>query len=98
SSIQAGNEGKVASVKVDREQEAVRAYDENGRLMAHYPATVGSESRPAPTGSFEVTRVVRNPVYTYLPKYKFEGVETDKPFNIAPGPNNPGGTVWIEIN
>ena len=24
--------------------------------------------------------------------------KADKPFNIAPGPNNPVGTVWIEIN
>jgi lipoprotein-anchoring transpeptidase ErfK/SrfK len=88
----------VARIVVDKERNALSAYDKDGRLLAHYPATVGSASRPAPTGSFEVTKVVRNPVYTFNPKDKFAGVHTDQPFNIAPGPNNPVGTVWIEIN
>src|SRR5437763_9717643 len=96
--VRSGKLGQVARIKVDKERKAVRAYDKDGRLLAHYPATVGSASRPAPSGSFQVTRVVRNPVYTYLPKYGFEDVKADKPFNIAPGPNNPVGTVWIEIN
>ena len=96
--VRSGKLGQVARIKVDKERKAVRAYDKDGRLLAHYPATVGSASRPAPSGSFQVTRVVRNPVYTYLPKYGFEDVKADKPFNIAPGPNNPVGTVWIAIN
>ncbi len=41
--------------------------------------------------------VARNPTYTYNPEYKFEGVEADEPFTIAPGPNNPVGTVWIDL-
>ena len=96
--VRAGKLGKVERIEVDKEQKAVRAYDKDGQLLAHYPATVGSEARPAPTGSFKVTKVARNPLYTYEPKNQFKGVEADQPFDIAPGPNNPVGTVWIEIN
>jgi lipoprotein-anchoring transpeptidase ErfK/SrfK len=94
--VRAGRLGQVARVKV--EQHGVRAYGKDGQLLAIYPATVGSEVRPAPSGSFKVTEIVENPIYTYHPKNRIEGVEADTPFNVAPGPNNPVGVVWIEIN
>jgi lipoprotein-anchoring transpeptidase ErfK/SrfK len=96
--VRTGELEKVARIVVEKEENSLSAYGQDGRLLARYPATVGSESRPAPTGSFKVTKIVRNPVYTYNPKDNFEGVDADKPFNIAPGPNNPVGTVWIEID
>lgn len=90
--------GNVARVEVDKDSSAVRAYGEEGGLLAHFPATVGSKARPAPTGTFKITRIVKDPPYTYRPELDFEGVEADKPFDIAPGPNNPVGIVWIEID
>jgi lipoprotein-anchoring transpeptidase ErfK/SrfK len=96
--VRSGEIGKVARMIVEKDRNSLTAYDQDGRLLARYPATVGSASRPAPTGLFKVTKVVRNPVYTYNPKDKFEGVDADEPFDIAPGPNNPVGTVWIEID
>jgi lipoprotein-anchoring transpeptidase ErfK/SrfK len=42
--------------------------------------------------------VVQNPNYTYNPEYKFKGVKSDKPFTIKPGPNNPVGSVWIDLS
>ena len=66
--------------------------------MATYPATIGSEEKPAPSGTLKVERIARNPDYTYNPKYAFKGVKADKPFTIKPGPNNPVGTVWIALS
>ena len=63
--VRAGKLGKVRRIEVDKEQKAVRAYDKDGQLLAYYPATVGSETRPAPSGSFEVTKDARSPLYTY---------------------------------
>jgi lipoprotein-anchoring transpeptidase ErfK/SrfK len=45
-----------------------------------------------------VKGVAQNPIYTYNPEYKFEGVKADKPFTIKPGPNNPVGSVWIDLS
>src|SRR4051812_48966558 len=45
----------------------------------------------------EVTKIARNPTYTYNPKYDFKGVHSDKKFTIKPGPNNPVGLVWIAL-
>ncbi len=89
---------EVRRIEVDTAKKQVRAYGDDDKVVAIYPATVGSEERPAPSGTLKITRVAENPSYTYNPKYKFEGVKSDKPFTIAPGPNNPVGTVWIDLS
>jgi lipoprotein-anchoring transpeptidase ErfK/SrfK len=67
-------------------------------LIGFYPATVGSEEKPSPSGSVKVTEVSRNPTYRYNPDYHFKGVHSRKPFTIRPGPNNPVGTIWINLS
>ena len=42
----------VATIVVDKPARNVRAYDKEGRLLAFYPATIGSEEKPAPSGAF----------------------------------------------
>ena len=90
--------GGLKRIELDKGRKQLRALGENDRLLAVYPATIGSKSRPAPTGELKVTGVAKNPKYTYNPEYKFEGVKTDKPFDIKPGPNNPVGSVWIDLS
>src|SRR5207237_1051246 len=75
----------------------VRVFDGANALLAVYPASIGSEQKPAPSGHFEVASVAINPTYTYNPNFAFKGVKADEPFEIAPGPNNPVGTVWIDL-
>ena len=36
--------------------------------------------------------------YRYNPDYHFKGVHSRKPFTIRPGPNNPVGTIWINLS
>src|SRR3954471_24529589 len=89
---------KVGKIVVEKSQHALRALDKDGKLVAFSPASIGSEEKPAPSGSYKVERVAQNPTYTYNPKYKFKGVKSDKPFTIKPGPNNPVGAVWIDLS
>jgi len=88
----------VKRIEIDKAKKQARAFGDGDKLIAVYPATVGSEERPAPTGTHDVKGVAENPKYTYNPEYKFEGVKSDKPFTIAPGPNNPVGSVWIDLS
>jgi lipoprotein-anchoring transpeptidase ErfK/SrfK len=94
-----GLDGKVARIEVHKGDTSVRAFGKDGKLLAYYPATIGSEATPAPSGTFKVSRVAIEPVYTYDPKkLDFPGVDADKAFDIAPGPNNPVGMVWIDLD
>ena len=91
------SEAKVEKVVVDKSALTVRALDGNGKLISFYPASVGSEERPSPSGTRHIRSVVENPTYHYSPKLKFKGVKTQKPFDIAPGPMNPVGSTWIDL-
>jgi lipoprotein-anchoring transpeptidase ErfK/SrfK len=90
-------QAKVAKVVVDKSKRIVRALDGDGKLISFYPASVGSEERPAPSGTLPVRSAVENPTYHYTPKLNFKGVKAQKPFTIAAGPNNPVGNMWIDL-
>jgi lipoprotein-anchoring transpeptidase ErfK/SrfK len=89
---------KAARVEVDKNRQAVKLFDRSNALIGFYPATVGSKEKPSPTGTLKVISVSHNPTYGYNPDYGFKGVRSKKPFEIQPGPNNPAGTVWIELS
>ncbi|GKQ51386.1 L,D-transpeptidase family protein [Bradyrhizobium sp. Ce-3] len=88
----------VARVEVDKTRQTLSTFDAAGKLVAVYPATVGSAEKPTPSGTLKVTAVNKDPTYRYNPKYKFKGVKSSKPFTIRPGPNNPVGAVWINLS
>lgn len=93
-----GKPEKAARLEVDKERQTVKAFAKDGALLAFYPASVGSEEKPTPSGALKVTSIHANPVYRYDPKYKFKGVDSSKPFTIAGGPNNPVGSMWIGLS
>jgi len=88
----------VARVEVDKSAQTLKALGSSGELIAFFPATVGSEEKPTPSGVLKVTSIDANPYYRYNPEYKFRSVKTRRPFTIKPGPNNPVGTQWIGLS
>ena len=89
---------KADRVEVDKVRQTVKLFDRSNALIGFYPVTVGSEEKPSPSGTLKVTEISRNPTYRYNPKYHFKGVHSRRPFEIAAGPNNPVGTVWINLS
>ncbi|OAF05643.1 hypothetical protein AYJ54_01690 [Bradyrhizobium centrolobii] len=89
---------KADRVEIDKSRQTVKLFDKSNSLVGFYPATVGSEEKPSPSGTLKVTEISRNPTYRYNPDYHFKGVHSRKPFTIKPGPNNPVGTVWINLS
>jgi lipoprotein-anchoring transpeptidase ErfK/SrfK len=88
----------IGRIEVDKTRQTVRAFDPSGTLIAFFPATVGSEEKPTPSGSFKVVSADANPTYRYNPDYKFKGVKSRQAFTIKPGPNNPAGSYWIGLS
>ena len=87
----------IARVEVDKSAAEVRGYDAAGKLVAAFPATVGSTERPAPSGTWAVKAVAPNPNYTYDPSRLTFGDASKGKFTIPPGPNNPVGSTWIDL-
>jgi lipoprotein-anchoring transpeptidase ErfK/SrfK len=93
-----GWQEKVTRIFVDKKLGELQAYSRDGRLVAVYPASIGSTETPSPSGTHKVQTIALNPTYTYKPEFQFAGVTADKPFTLKPGPNSPVGTVWIDLD
>ncbi|ARM88046.1 L,D-transpeptidase domain-containing protein [Rhizobium sp. CIAT894] len=90
-------QGKVKRIEADRKAGQVLAYAGDGALLAVYPATIGSQDNPAPSGKHKVKGVAKMPVYRYDPKLNFKQGKNDRVLTIPKGPNGPVGTVWIDL-
>ena len=89
---------KIHYVIADKSQRQLRALDRNGRLVASYPATIGSASTPSPSGTHSIDRIALNPDYTYNPHKNFKQGNNNRNLRIPPGPNGPVGSVWIALS
>jgi len=87
----------VDHIEVNKAEGSVKAFAEDGRLLAYYPATIGSGDNPTPTGTVKVNGVARNPDYVYDPS-KLSYGDVNRKVVVKPGPNNPVGVVWIDLN
>lgn len=92
-------QAQVTSVEVDLAEGAVRAFDQQNQLVAYYPATIGSGDAPAPVGEHTVRGVAFDPTYRYDPaRLPTFGQRDHGVVDIAAGPNNPVGAVWIALS
>lgn len=96
--IKAEAKPAVSRVEVDKTAQTVKALGNSGELIAFFPATVGSDEKPTPSGVLKVTSIDARPHYRYNPDYKFKGVKSRQAFTINPGPNNPAGSHWIGLS
>jgi lipoprotein-anchoring transpeptidase ErfK/SrfK len=90
--------GKAAKVIVDDSDGSVTAVDAQGRVIAAYPATMGSQHDPLPVGNWQVNGVSKNPIFNYNPDLFWDAKAKDSKTKLAPGPNNPVGLVWIDLS
>jgi lipoprotein-anchoring transpeptidase ErfK/SrfK len=95
---QAALNARGVKIEVDKTRKSVRVLAADGKLVALYPASIGSDDKPAPSGTLKVVRIAHGPSYKYNPEFKFRGQKTDREVKIAAGPNNPVGSVWIALD
>jgi lipoprotein-anchoring transpeptidase ErfK/SrfK len=72
--------------------------DSTGHVLMHAPVTTGSEHDPLPIGDWKVTGVSWNPTFNYNPDLFWDANPSHSKAKIPPGPNNPVGVVWVDIN
>ncbi|HWJ75632.1 MAG TPA: L,D-transpeptidase [Kaistia sp.] len=89
---------KVYHLVADSAARQLLGYDQQWNLVVAYPATIGSTDMPSPSGIHAVKAIAIDPVYWYRPKVNFQQGKNDKALKLAPGPNNPVGSVWIGLD
>lgn len=85
------------TIEVSREG-TLRVIRAGGALEFFAPVTSGSEHDPLPTGQWRVTAVLWRPTFNYNPELFWDANPAHSKAAIKPGPNNPVGVVWMDLN
>jgi lipoprotein-anchoring transpeptidase ErfK/SrfK len=90
-------EGTIKKVTVNKTTSQVLGLDAHGHVLVSYPATIGSEELPSPSGTYKIKGIAFNPVYYYDPDKNFLQGNNKEKLKLPPGPNNPVGSVFIAL-
>lgn len=71
-----------------KDMKQVYLYNSKNKMVGSFPATVGKETTPSPSGTLKITGIARNPWYTKPGEKK----------SLPAGPNTPVGNVWIALS
>jgi lipoprotein-anchoring transpeptidase ErfK/SrfK len=77
---------------------SLRLWRDDGTLAFFAPVTSGTVHDPLPVGEWKVLSVNWMPPFNYNPDLFWDADPTHTKARIKPGPNNPVGVVWIDIN
>lgn len=94
----ARSSGDVATIEVSVGGFYLHAKDAQGRLLYHFPATLGSAYDPSEGTVSKVTGVARDPWWHLQPEILHVGDRTRPDVKIPPGPNNAVGSTWIDLS
>lgn len=89
---------EIERVVVDRSDSVLRLVAADGRVVAQFPASTGSEHDPLPIGEWTIKGVARDPTFHYNPELFWDADPSHAKATIAPGPNNPVGVAWIDLS
>lgn len=91
-------EGVKAGKILIRSDGTLSVFGTDGKFIAQYPCTSGSEHDPLPIGNWKITGVVKNPEFFYNPELFWDARPDQTKAKLPPGPNNPAGAVWIDLS
>lgn len=89
---------KAKRIVVDKSESVLKVYDENDKLVAQFPATMGSTHDPLPIGKWTIKGISYNPKFHYNSKLFWDAENKDEKALLPPGPNGPVGVVWIDLS
>jgi len=93
--------GRAAEVRIRLSEKTLQVFDQNGRLLAHFPCSIARFVEKRPLGELRVEKAAENPNYRFDPAIFPESAEArriGRPLMVQPGPNNPVGVAWIGLD
>ncbi len=90
---------KAVSIEVDKAARVLYVLDARKKPLAAFPISIGNEkSDPLPVGIMTIKNEVKNPSFTYDPVLLKNEPKNAKKMELAPGPNNPIGSIWMGLS
>jgi lipoprotein-anchoring transpeptidase ErfK/SrfK len=94
---QTGGAPAGVAIKVDTKTKILEVR-EGEKLIAAYPATVGSTHTASPIGEWKVRGITKMPRFRYDKEMLQHGQRSGNFYLLKPGPRNPVGVIWIALN
>lgn len=94
----AAAQGVVAEIVVSVAGNYLHANDAAGRLLYHFPTTLGSGYNPEEGTAYQVNSVTPDPWWNLQPRLLHVGDPNRPPVQIPPGPNSAVGNMWIDLS
>ncbi len=89
---------RAASIEIDKSERVLYVLDLDQRPVAGFPISIGNEKNdPLPIGMMAIRNEVKNPGFTYNPTLLKNAPKNAQKVDIAPGPNNPVGSIWLGL-
>ena len=90
---------KAASIQIDKTERVLYVLDIKQRPVAAFPISIGNEKDdPLPLGVMAIKNEIKNPTYTYNPALLKNAPKDAQKVDIAAGPNNPVGSMWLGLS
>ncbi len=85
-------------IEIDKSERVLFVLDKDGKPAAGFPISIGNERNdPLPLGEMTIKNAVDMPSFTYNPAILKNAPKDAQKVEIAPGPNNPVGTIWLGL-
>ena len=90
--------GKAVSIRIDKSERMLFLINAQAQSIAGFPISIGGPRDPLPLGKMKITTEVKNPSFTYDPLLLKDAKPGSVKAEIAPGPNNPVGNMWLGLS
>ena len=89
---------EATSIQIDKSERVLYVLDIKQRPVAAFPISIGNEKNdPLPLGTMAIKNEIKNPTYTYNPALLKNAPKDAQKVDIAAGPNNPVGSMWLGL-
>ena len=89
--------GKASSIEIDKSEHVIYVLG-GEKILAAFPISIGGPLDPLPLGKMKITSAVKDPVFTFDPALIKTAPAGSVKVDVAPGPNNPVGNMWLGLS
>ena len=89
---------KAAALQIHKKERVLIAVDAQKRPVALFPISLGTPRDELPVGTLKIVSAATDPTFDYDPELLHDKDPTHTKVTMAPGPNNPVGSVWLGLS
>jgi len=91
-------DGAARRIEVEKRAKTLWVLGADRKVLGAFPISIGGPRDPLPLGVLKIVSEVPNPTFTYNPALLKNAPRDARKAEVAPGPNNPVGSIWLGLS